>query len=241
MYKPRMRGTCAQKHQTHNGDNNHREAKLRLGSRKPKQPVTWVPAVIQLFNQKPRLTSQELAVAIGKHFGGDAVTRCRQIGIPITAVGFAPGSDRTKLYALDVPFLWFALEEALQQINRYARILNNEDHSAQYPTFRTMAMWIQHIHQIQKTQRKPTNKEQLIMKSNIHQEFPEVKGKVVEAVKVSVQADFYGITIRFEDKTALAFSIGAGIVAFPTYADWTDGEEKIIKEYKPVRSGTAQG
>ena len=153
LYKSRVPGTCAQNGQTHNGDNNHREAKLRLGSRKPKQPVTWIPAVIQLFNQKPRLTSQELAVAIGKHFGGDAVTRCRQIGLPITAVGFAPGSDRTKLYALDVPFLWFALEEALQQINRYARILNSEDNSAQCPTFRTMAMWIQHIHQIQKTQR----------------------------------------------------------------------------------------
>lgn len=151
----RVRGTCTKNDETRNGDNNNREAKLRVESKKPKQPLTWIPRVIQLFNQKAQLTSQELAVAVGKHLGGDAVTRCRQVGLPITPVGFAPGSDRTKLYTLDVPFLWLALEEAVQQINRYALILNSEDQSAQCPTFRTMAMWIQHVHLMEKTRRKP--------------------------------------------------------------------------------------
>ena len=71
------------------------------------------------------------------------------------------------------------------------------------------------------------------------QDFPEVNGKIVDRVEISVDASHYGIAIRFQDKTALAFTIeSCGVVAFPTYADWTDGEEKMLKESGPVRSET---
>ena len=91
--------------------------------------------------------------------GGDAVTRCRQVGLPVEAVGLAEGSDREKLYALDAPFLWRALEEALQQINRYALILNSEDRTAQYSRFRTMATWIEHVRGIEKARSKPRSRQ----------------------------------------------------------------------------------
>lgn len=112
--------------------------------------------MLDLFKLKGHVTSRELAAAVGKTFGGDAVTRCRQLGVPLQAVGFANGTKlKTKLYALDAAFLWLALEEALQQINRYALILNSGDQTAQCPTFRTMALWIKHVHQIEKARRKP--------------------------------------------------------------------------------------
>ncbi|HEY6348321.1 MAG TPA: hypothetical protein VI636_02825 [Candidatus Angelobacter sp.] len=68
------------------------------------------------------------------------------------------------------------------------------------------------------------------------QEFPEVKGKIVEMVELTAEPDYFGISIRFDDKTGLAFSFEPCIFAVPTYADWTSGEEKFIKEYRPVRS-----
>jgi len=69
------------------------------------------------------------------------------------------------------------------------------------------------------------------------QDFHEVKDKIVESVELFVEPTFYGITIRFQDKTALTFSIeSCGVVAFPVLADWTGGEEKTLKKYTPVRS-----
>lgn len=116
--------------------------------------------MLDLFKLKGHVTSREIAAAVGKTLGGDAVTRCRQIGIPLEPVGFARDTRLpTKLYSLDAPFLWLALEEALQQINRYALILNSEDQSAQCPTFRTMAIWIEHVRGIEKARSKPRSRQ----------------------------------------------------------------------------------
>lgn len=74
------------------------------------------------------------------------------------------------------------------------------------------------------------------MKTDIHQEFPEAKGKIVDRVELTVESDFYSITVRFEDKTALSFVIDPCVVALPIYEDWTSGEGKTLREYAPVRS-----
>lgn len=71
---------------------------------------------------------------------------------------------------------------------------------------------------------------------NTRHEFPEVKGKIVDGVEIVVEPDYYGIDIRFQDKTGLAFSIEHGVVTFPSFADWTGGKETSIKRYGPVRS-----
>lgn len=68
------------------------------------------------------------------------------------------------------------------------------------------------------------------------QEFPEVKDKVVELVELSVEPDFYGVTIRFQDSTSLTFAIEPCLVASPIFSKWKDGEEKRLKEYNPVGS-----
>lgn len=128
---------------------------MRLGTRRPKQPVTWIPAVLELFRTKGRLTSQEIASAIGKKFGGDAVTRCRQIGLPVEPVGLLNGSRLPrKLYALNTNLLWIALQEAVQQVNRYALLLNSREESADCRTFRNLALWMEHVNRLQELKPK---------------------------------------------------------------------------------------
>jgi hypothetical protein len=68
------------------------------------------------------------------------------------------------------------------------------------------------------------------------QYFPEAIDKIVELVELSVESGFYGITIRFQDKTALTFVIEPCVFTFPVYEDWADGEAKILKQYEPIRS-----
>ena len=68
------------------------------------------------------------------------------------------------------------------------------------------------------------------------QEFPEISGKTVEAVELSADHEYYGITIRFQDKTSLNFTLETAVFSFPVLSDWTDGNQKILKKYKSVRS-----
>jgi hypothetical protein len=68
------------------------------------------------------------------------------------------------------------------------------------------------------------------------QDFPEVRDKIVDNVELSAQPDYYGITIRFQDKTTLTFKIELCLVASPIYSDWTSGEEKTLTRYQPIRS-----
>lgn len=76
--------------------------------------------------------------------------------------------------------------------------------------------------------------------SDVHQEFPEVKDKIVERVELAVEKDYYGISVFFQDKTSLTFSIHPFVSASPVYSQWADGEQEILKEYEPVSSETAE-
>ena len=68
------------------------------------------------------------------------------------------------------------------------------------------------------------------------QYFPEAIDKIVELVELAVEPGYYGITIRFHDKTALTFVIEPCVFTFPVHEDWTSGEAKILKQYPPIRS-----
>lgn len=67
-------------------------------------------------------------------------------------------------------------------------------------------------------------------------DFPEVIGKIVSKVELHSGRDVYSISIHFEDRTALYFIQESGICSFPTFSDWTGGDETVIKEYEPVQS-----
>ena len=77
-----------------------------------------------------------------------------------------------------------------------------------------------------------------ITRAHTKQNFPEVNGKVVERVELAAETEYYGITIRFQDKTALTFTVSFEpyVVAEPVFTDWTGGEEKTLKQYQPIRS-----
>ena len=68
------------------------------------------------------------------------------------------------------------------------------------------------------------------------QDFPETVDKIVEIVELTVEEDYYGITIRFQDKTSLTFAIESCVFAFPIYSNWTGGDETVLKQYQPIRS-----
>lgn len=58
----------------------------------------------------------------------------------------------------------------------------------------------------------------------------------MQAVEVHSGHEYYGITIRFTDQTALNFTFEPCAFTFPVYSGWTGGNEEILKKYKSVRS-----
>jgi hypothetical protein len=68
--------------------------------------------------------------------------------------------------------------------------------------------------------------------------FPQVKGRIIERVELSISADDYSIDICFQDKTALHFDIDIErcISVTPDYADWKTGNWRSLKRWKPIHS-----
>ena len=66
--------------------------------------------------------------------------------------------------------------------------------------------------------------------------FPEAAGKIIESIELIAEPGYYGIDVNFTDNTAMVFSVEPFVVALPYLGDWTTGERKILKQWKPVRS-----
>lgn len=66
--------------------------------------------------------------------------------------------------------------------------------------------------------------------------FPQVRGKTVERVELSLTDEEYSIEIRFHDRTALNIDMEPepGIKVTPDYADWKSGNWKPLKRWQPV-------
>jgi hypothetical protein len=65
--------------------------------------------------------------------------------------------------------------------------------------------------------------------------FPQAKGKTIQLVELS---DSYGeceIEIRFEDKTALSFTVEAHVGVLTEFIDWKTGKYKPLKRWRPIR------
>ena len=62
--------------------------------------------------------------------------------------------------------------------------------------------------------------------------FAEAKGKKVEAVELSTATDYHGISINFQDKTCLHFSLETGLSIKTDYSDWKTGEQRMIRKYR---------
>ena len=68
------------------------------------------------------------------------------------------------------------------------------------------------------------------------QDFPEVNDKIVSSVEVVSETEGLAITVRFHDQTTLHFDIESRIVVTPVHSQWEQGEETILKEWKPIQS-----
>ena len=66
--------------------------------------------------------------------------------------------------------------------------------------------------------------------------FPDAKGKTVEAVELSMATDYHAISINFQDKTCLHFSIDSGLTVQTDYSNWKTGNQRMIRRWPLIRS-----
>jgi len=66
--------------------------------------------------------------------------------------------------------------------------------------------------------------------------FPEVKGKIVEAIEMAPTDAGYAIGIMFQDRTYLCFDVEPFVMVIPELSDWKTGNWKEIKRWRPVQS-----
>jgi hypothetical protein len=64
----------------------------------------------------------------------------------------------------------------------------------------------------------------------------EVQGKLVDRIEIHDSGGDHAISVRFQDKTSISFSIEPGFILFTEYADWKTGNWRPIKRWPPLRS-----
>ena len=66
--------------------------------------------------------------------------------------------------------------------------------------------------------------------------FPQIKGKIIADVELSLSSEYRAVDIRFEDKTALTLSIEPCFRIEPVLANWKTGDYELLKRWQPVLS-----
>jgi len=64
--------------------------------------------------------------------------------------------------------------------------------------------------------------------------FDEIKGKTVDFIELSADADFPYVEIAFDDKTALLVLMDARLTMEPRYSDWKKGNERLLRQWPAV-------
>jgi hypothetical protein len=65
---------------------------------------------------------------------------------------------------------------------------------------------------------------------------PEVKGKIVENIEITVTSNHHSIAVNFSDNTAMILYMEPCIAVFPYLGDWKTGDCKVIKEWEPLKT-----
>ncbi len=66
--------------------------------------------------------------------------------------------------------------------------------------------------------------------------FPQARGRTVEMVELSLNSDFYCVSIRFKDNTDLTVVIDTALTFRAEYSEWKAGNQKVLKRWPVVRS-----
>jgi hypothetical protein len=92
-----------------------------------------------------------------------------------------------------------------------------------------------------KKTRKPRRKKPpvITIPSTRMVEFPEVKGKTIEAIKLFLETDDTSLSLVFADKTHLSFDLEPGLTVRTDLSDWKTRNYRGIKTWPPLhrRSG----
>jgi len=67
-------------------------------------------------------------------------------------------------------------------------------------------------------------------------QFPQAKGKIVEDAEFSTAPGYHNISINFQDKTCLNFSIETGFSLETDYSDWKTGNQSVLRVWRPITS-----
>jgi hypothetical protein len=70
-------------------------------------------------------------------------------------------------------------------------------------------------------------------------EFPEVKGKTLEAVKLYLVDDDTSLSLVFSDKTHLYLDLEPGLTVRADYSDWKTHNWRPIKSWPPFQRVSA--
>ncbi|HEY6251862.1 MAG TPA: hypothetical protein VI685_18035 [Candidatus Angelobacter sp.] len=62
-------------------------------------------------------------------------------------------------------------------------------------------------------------------------QFPQAKGKIVEGVEFSTCSEYHSISINFQDKTCLNFSIETGFILKGDHSDWKTGNQHVFRRW----------
>jgi hypothetical protein len=66
-------------------------------------------------------------------------------------------------------------------------------------------------------------------------EFPQARGRIVEMVELSLDSDFYCVSIRFKDNTDLTVVLDTALTFRAGYSEWKAGNQKMLKRWPVVR------
>jgi len=64
--------------------------------------------------------------------------------------------------------------------------------------------------------------------------FPQIKGKIIADVELSLSPEYSAVDIRFQDKTALTFDLQPCFRIAPVLANWKTGDYKPLKRWRPL-------
>ena len=64
--------------------------------------------------------------------------------------------------------------------------------------------------------------------------FPQIKGKIIADVELSLSSDYRAVDIRFKDKTSLTLDLQPCFQVTPVLADWKTGDYRLLKRWRPV-------
>ena len=65
-------------------------------------------------------------------------------------------------------------------------------------------------------------------------EFPEVKGKTIEELKLFLEVDDTTVALFFTDKTYLSFDLEPNLTVRADLSDWKTKNYRLIKKWRPM-------